>query len=36
LIVVGLAHGHSLEEIHAMPTEYLELLDAYHAARGLV
>mgnify|MGYP007057085688 CR=1 FL=1 len=36
LIVVGLAHGHSLEEIHAMPTDYLELLDAYHAARGLV
>jgi hypothetical protein len=33
LIVVGLAHGLSLEEIHDTPTGYLELLDAYHATR---
>jgi len=33
LIVVGLAHGLTLPEIHETPTGYLELLDAYHAGR---
>ena len=34
LIVVGLAHGLSIDDIHGLPTGYLELLDAYRATRG--
>jgi len=36
LIVVGLAHGLSYDEVLATPTAYLELLDAYTAARSII
>jgi len=35
LVVVGLAHGLSLDDIMDVPLDYLELLDAYTATRLL-